>query len=133
MQSKHTRFVFFSVLALAVLLAACGGGDAGQAAAKAAEGYIQALAAKDVDKLTSLSCASWEEQARLELDSFQAVTPALEGLACKKSGEDGATQLVSCSGKIILTYNTEKMELGLDNRTYQVVQEGSEWVVCGYR
>ena len=38
-----------------------------------------------------------------------------------------------CKGKIVATYNNEDQELDLSVRTYQVVQEGGEWLVCGVR
>jgi hypothetical protein len=40
---------------------------------------------------------------------------------------------VLCNGKIIATYDTEDQELDLSVRTYQVVEEGGEWLVCGVR
>ena len=79
------------------------------------------------------TCGEWEEDALLELDSFQAVTARLDGLACEQTGTDGETALVLCKGKIIATYNEEDQELDLSVRTYQVVQEGGEWLVCGTR
>ena len=103
------------------------------AAAKAVEDYLNALVAKDADRLTTLSCGDWEDDALLELDSFQAVTTRLDGMACTQTGTDGETALVLCKGKIIMTYNDEDQELDLSTRTYEVVQEGGDWLVCGTR
>ena len=103
------------------------------APAKAVEDYLSALIAKDADRLSTLSCGEWEDDALLELDSFQAVTARLEGVACEQTGADGDTALVLCNGKIIATYDNEDQELDLSVRTYQVVQEGGEWLVCGVR
>jgi hypothetical protein len=64
--------------ALLILLSACGGGT--DQAAAAVEGYLTALVGKDSDTISSLSCADWELQALLELDSFQAVETRLEGM-----------------------------------------------------
>ena len=114
------------------LLTACSSSNS-DAPAKAAEDYLNALVAKDSDRLTTLSCADWEDDALLELDSFQAVTTKLDGLACTQTGTDGGTALVLCKGKIIATYNNEDQELDLSVRTYQVVQEGGDWLVCGTR
>ena len=101
--------------------------------AKAVEDYLNALVAKDQNRLTSLSCKDWEDDALLELDSFQAVTTKLDGMACEQTGTDGSTALVLCKGKIIATYNNENQELDLSTRTYQVVQESGDWLVCGVR
>lgn len=122
--------IFLTVMVAALLLTACGA-QTGDAPANAVEDYLNALVAKDANQLTTLSCGEWEEDALLELDSFQAVTARLDGLACEQTGTDGETALVLCNGKIIATYNEEDQELDLSVRTYQVVQEGGEWLVCG--
>ena len=54
-------------------------------------------------------------------------------LPARKRGTDGDTALVNCTGKIIASYNNEDQELDLSVRTYQVVQEGGDWLVCGTR
>ena len=121
------------VLILATLaLTACASNN-DSAPAKAVEDYLNALVAKDADRLSTLSCGDWEDDALLELDSFQAVNTRLEDVACEQTGTDGSTALVLCNGKIIATYDTEDQELDLSVRTYQVVQEDGEWLVCGVR
>jgi hypothetical protein len=127
---------FFLILIVVIVanlfLSACAS-KSDDAPAKAVEDYLNALIAKDSDRLTTLSCSDWEDDALLELDSFQAVTTKLDGLACTQTGTDGDTALVLCKGKIIATYNNEDQELDLSVRTYQVVQEGGDWLVCGTR
>jgi len=116
---------------VALLFSACG--KAPDPAAKAVEDYLTALVNKDASTLSTLSCADWESNASLELDSLQAVTTRLENLACTTTGTDGTTKQVNCQGKIIATYNNEDQELDLSVRTYQVVQQGGEYLVCGYK
>jgi len=116
---------------LAGLLAGCGGGT--DAAGQAAEAYLKALVAQDKDQISALSCADWVESAQMEVASFQAVTPRLEDLACAQSGTDGETALVSCQGKIFATYGNEEAEFDLSARTLQMVEEGGDWRMCGYR
>lgn len=121
----------FSGLILALLLAACG--QSLDAPARAVEEYLNALVSKDADRLSSLSCADWEPTAILELDSLQAVETRLEGLACTAVAEEDGTYAVTCTGKILATYNGEDQELDLSVRTYNVVEQGGEFLVCGYK
>ena len=121
----------FLVLISNLLLVACT--SSADAPAKAVENYLNALVEKDEDRLSTLVCGDWEEDALIELDSFQAVTARLEGAACTQTGTDGEIALVDCTGSIIATYNDEDQELDLSVRTYQVTQEGGDWLVCGVR
>jgi len=121
----------FLVLISNLLLVACA--PSADAPAKAVENYLNALVEKDADRLSTLVCGDWEEDALIELDSFQAVTARLENAACTQTGMDGETALVDCTGSIIASYNDEDQELDLSVRTYQVTQEGSDWLVCGVR
>jgi len=128
---KYALILLLTIL-FAIPLAACGTSEA-DAPAKAVQDYLTSLVEKDADRLSTLSCADWEDDALLELDSFQAVTARLDGLACEQTGTDGSTALVLCNGRIIASYNGEDQELDLSIRTYQVVQEGGAWLVCGVR
>ena len=121
-------FIVFTTLAVS----ACAS-NTDNAPVQAVEDYLNALVEKNANRLTTLSCGEWEEDALLELDSFQAVTARLEGVACEQTGTDGDTALVLCKGNIVATYNNEDQQLDLSVRTYQVVQEGGEWLVCGTR
>jgi outer membrane lipoprotein-sorting protein len=124
--------ILVTLIITASLLTACASSN-GDAPARAVEDYLDALVAKDADRLSTRSCGEWEDDALLELDSFQAVTARLEGVACEQTGTDGDTALVLCNGNIVATYNDEDQALDLSVRTYQVVQEGGEWLVCGVR
>ncbi len=129
------RKIFLIVLVTIVstlILTACASKN-DNAPAKAVENYLKALVAKDANRLSTLSCGEWEDDALLELDSFQAVNTRLEGVSCSQTGTDGNTALVLCKGKIIATYNNEDQDLDLSVRTYQVVQQSGEWLVCGVR
>ena len=128
----RTRFLTLFIMFAILWLPACASSN-DNASAKAVEDYLTALVEKDSNRLTTLSCGEWEEDALLELDSFQAVTARLDGLACEQTGTDGEASLVLCNGRIIASYNEEDQELDLSVRTYQVVQEGGEWLVCGTR
>jgi len=127
---KFTPIVLLICIA-ALLFSACG--KAANPAAKAVEDYLTALVNKDANALSTLSCADWESNALLEMDSLQAVATRLENLVCTATGTDGTTTQVNCQGKIIATYNSEDQELDLSVRTYQVVEQDGEYLVCGYK
>ena len=115
----------------AILLSACG--KAADPAAKTVENYLTALVNKDANTLSALSCATWESSSLLELDSLQAVATRLENLSCAATSTQGTTTHVVCQGKILATYNNEDQQFDLSVRTYQVVQQGGEYLVCGYQ
>jgi hypothetical protein len=115
----------------AVILTACASNT--DAPVQAVQNYLNALVNKESDLLPTLVCGEWEENAIIELDSFQAVTARLEDVSCSQTGADGDTALVLCTGNIIATYNNEDQRLDLSVRTYQVVEQGGDWLVCGTR
>ena len=127
----RTLFLILLIVFSTLILPACTSNR--DAPVQAVEAYLNALVEKDENRLSTLSCGEWEEDALLALDSFQAVAVRLEGLACEQTGTDGDTALVLCNGNIVATYNDEDEELDLSLQTYQVVQEGGEWLVCGTR
>lgn len=122
-----------TIIITTLFLSACASADNSSAPAKAVQEYLNALVAKDANRLPTLVCGDWEEDALIELDSLQAVTARLDNVACTQTGTDGNTALVDCSGKLVATYNNEDQELDLSVRTYQVVQQNGDWLVCGTR
>ena len=113
------------------ILAGCSSQPNG--AAQAVQNYLQAMVAKDSTKISTYACTDWASQAQIEADSFAGVSAQIQNLACKVSGQDGSTTLVSCTGKIVMSYNGENSDLDLSTRTYKAVQEGGEWRMCGYQ
>jgi outer membrane lipoprotein-sorting protein len=124
-------FLILTLLAASILLAACASNS--DAPAQAVQNYLNALVNKEADKLPTLVCADWENDAMIELDSFQAVTARLDNISCSQTGTDGDTSLVLCTGNIVATYGDEDQEIDLSTRTYQVVNQGGDWLVCGTR
>jgi hypothetical protein len=127
---KLTLGLMLMVYATA-LLSACG--KSVDPAAKAVVDYLTALVNKDPNAISALSCADWESNAQLELDSLQAVSTRLEGLSCSVAGVEGSTSQVVCQGKILATYNNEDQQFDLSVRTYQVLHQGGDFLVCGYQ
>ena len=132
MEAPLRKLIFILAFVLTTTaLAACSSNT--DAPAQAVENYLNALVNKESDRLPTLVCGEWEEDALIELDSFQAVTARLENVACSQTGTDGETSLVLCTGSIVATYNGEDQQLDLATRTYQVTEQGGDWLVCGTR
>ena len=128
---KITLILVLIFLTSIILTACSGGGGAGPE--KSAEAYLNALVTADADKMSTISCADWEMNAMLELDSFQAVEASLKDLKCEQTGSDGELALVTCQGQIVTSYNGEETLIDLNTRSYEMVQSAGEWLVCGYR
>jgi hypothetical protein len=101
-------------------------------AAQTLQTYIQALVDKDEDTLVQLTCADWEANALLEFDAFGGVETSLDGLSCDQVDGGSGTATVVCQGKILASYQDEVQEFDLSGRTYQMVEQGGDWLVCGY-
>jgi hypothetical protein len=129
MPLKKHAFILVTLF-VAIGLTACGGQGG---PAQTVEAYLRALAEKDKDRVLNLSCADWEASASVEVDSLEAVAARLEDLSCEEAGAAEGFTLVSCSGNLVLTYEGEDRPLELNARTYQTLQEGGEWLMCGYR
>ena len=126
------KYVAFTsiVLVLSFLLSSCGSSSR---PVIVMEEYLDALVSKDGIRISTLSCADWTPNATTEMNSFQGVTADLRDLACEITGMEGDITLVVCSGSIVTTYNDEQQQIDLSVRTYQVVEQGGEYLVCGYR
>lgn len=126
------EIVQFIILTIFILLLSTGCESKEEQAAASVENYLTYLVNQDATKLSNISCSDWEEQAIMEMDSFQAVSPALEGMECKLDSANGDVYLVKCNGKIVTTYNDEAREFDLARNTYRVVSSEGELLVCGY-
>ena len=63
--SKISKILVSSLLLLLILSACAGSGSNPE---QAVEAYLTAIVDADLDRITTLSCAEWEESAWLELD-----------------------------------------------------------------
>lgn len=134
MLKKRNIAILIMEFIVVILVTGCGGDPSRlKSPEKAVESYLNALVNKDSDTLSTLSCADWEASALMEYDSLQAVSVRLDGLSCTTTGEDGNFSLVNCTGKIIATYNGEDQNIDLSPRIYKVINQKSEYLVCGYQ
>lgn len=129
---KHINLLSMLTLITLTLtaLSACTGGQ--DAPAQAVEQYYQALVDKDQDRLVSLTCADFEMMALLEFDSFVSVETTLTDFVCETVSEEGDTARVTCTGAISASYQGEAQEFPLSGQTFLAVQQGGEWLMCGY-
>jgi len=129
------RKLFLILVTLLVgnlILTACASSKT-DAPAKAVEGYWNTIVAKDSGRLPTLVCGAFEEEALTTLDSLQAVSARLDNFSCTQSGTDGDIALVNCTGSMVLTYDTEDQQIDLSAFTYEVIEQGGDWLVCGTR
>ena len=88
------------LIVLLLFLGGCAQGSGDDLAVQTVEAYLQTLVDGSVDQMANLSCKEWEEQAMLELDSFQGVEASLADVSCQQPGTEGEISLVECQGKI---------------------------------
>ncbi len=130
-------------MAVALLLAACSGGQPAQptdaapttepaapastdAAAEAVAAYLTAKVTGDRDTLAQLICSAQESRLDAEALSFDAVEATIEDMDCATN--DGS-DTVTCGGRIVAVYNGENRDFPLG--TYAVVEEDGVWKWCG--
>lgn len=114
------------IMLLALVLAACGDGGAGDPA-ETVEKYMQAKVEANREAIQGLLCAEMEQFLERESRTFESVSGVeIEGMACEQAGESST---VNCQGRIVALYGTEQTEFPLVS--YHVVQEAGEWKWCG--
>ena len=134
MSNKYITNLPISMILVVLILVSggCASNKTQDLAAASVETYLEALIAKDVNTMINQSCGSWEEDARLEYQSFAAVEVSLEDLDCQTGRQQAGFTLVSCTGRIVANYGAEDLIIELSERQYKVAEEGGEWRVCGY-
>ena len=121
---------FLLTLIFTLALNACASGDL---AAQTVQDYYQAIVGGDAERAIALSCADWEFNAQMEVDSFLAVDASLDSFICEQTGTDDGMAIVACQGQIVMSYDGEDQYLDLSGQTFQVQESGGDWLFCGYR
>ena len=111
-----------TIVLLSLLLTACT-----PAPAATVEDFLTALTTQDEARLLTLVCADYEFDALLEFDSYGLVQTTLKDVDCTANGTN-----VTCTGSIEASYGDEIRSFDLTERTYHLVQDGGDWLVCGY-
>ncbi len=100
-------------------------------AVQSVQNYLKALAAGDSTGIINYTCKEYEDQTRLDVDSFAGVKTTLKDVSCQKTGTSGNQVTVKCQGSIDATYGNEVQHFDLSRQSYTVVQQQGEWLVCG--
>ena len=129
---SNRSIIAICAVALIVLVSACTPKPS-DSPERSVELYLSALVEKDGASLAGLSCASWEPNALMELDSFQAVEVYLSDLSCESSGSENQFKVVKCEGFLVATYNGENQNIDLSARDYLVQESSNGYLVCGYK
>jgi maltodextrin utilization protein YvdJ len=128
--NQKSNIWFFISLLIFLFLGAC---DTASPAAQTVEAYLEAMTGKDIDRVAVLVCPEFEDQAIMDVDAFQLVSPTLQDVQCTETEQSDGVATVQCSGKIVTTYNNETSDIDLSERTFQVINERGDWFVCGFR
>ncbi len=121
-------------LILALVLAACSSTATESDPAPAVEAYLTAMVANDTAKLPQLVCPAFEADARIDFDSFGAISDAtLDGMDCSTKSTDGNSAVVTCKGQITYVYNGENDAQNLADDNYTVQKVDGVWTMCGYQ
>ncbi len=131
MNHRYAFHILIIMILSSIMLVSCSSGK--DEAVQVIEAYIQALSEKDSNQISNLSCADWEQNALIEVDSLTSVGSKVENLKCEQDGQEGDDILVSCTGALVLDYNGEAQQIDLSSRTYIARNDGGEWRMCGYR
>ncbi len=101
-------------------------------ASAAVENYLQILSDKDEQALLLRTCPQHELDALIEFDALAQVQTKLKDVACQQIESNAGAAKVTCTGSIVSNYGSEIFNYDLTGRTYTVIQDGENWLVCGY-
>ncbi len=136
----------FLLFMMIFVLVGCSGGEASpttspdsteavtteSGAVRAVEQHLTLLVNKDEMGFAQTLCPAYEGDGMREFRSFGAVEASLNNVSCVEDGTEGDIVFVLCTGTIDLVYQGEDTRgLDLSRAPYQVVNDDSEWKVCG--
>ena len=87
MNHRYTFHIFIIMILSSIMLVSCSSEK--DDAVHVIEAYIQALSEKDSNQISNLSCADWEQNALIEVDSLTSVGSKVENLKCEQDGQEG--------------------------------------------
>jgi len=129
-KNKSKIPAIFVFLMFTLIIAGC---QHKSAAAQTVEVYLDALVSKDINRVAVLICPDYEEQALMEFDALQLVSPRLDNVECFDEEMKDQVMVVKCNGSIVTSYNNEVSTINLDQRLFQVKNERGDWYICGFQ
>jgi hypothetical protein len=121
---------FLSIILLVVFLPGCGNNQS--LAAQSVEEYFQAIVEKNQDMLVSKVCTSYEPNAMMDFNTFAIVKTSLENFSCQTTTTNENGYDVKCQGSLQAKFGDELRTFDLSKRTFQVVEENGNWLICGH-
>ena len=122
--------VFLSIILLVVFLPGCGNNQS--LATQSVEEYFQAIVEKNQDMLVSKVCTSYEPNAMMDFNTFAIVKTSLENFSCQSTTTNENGYDVNCQGSLQAKFGDELRTFDLSKRTFQVVEENGNWLICGH-
>ena len=127
---KIKNFFFLVLILIFGFLSGCGKNQT--LASQSVEEFFQAIVEKNQGLLVSKVCASYELDAMMDFNTFAIVKTSLENFSCQTTGENETGYDVRCEGSLNANFGDELRIFELSNRTYQVIEENGNWLICGH-
>jgi len=127
---KTNNFLLLMIILIVGFLSGCGKNQA--LASQSVEAYFQAIVEKDQDMLVSKVCASYEPNAMMDFNTFAIVKTSLDNFSCQTTGTNETGYEVKCQGSLQAEFGEELRIFELSNRTFQVIEENGNWLICGH-
>lgn len=112
-------------LSIVSLLSGCASDDP----TTTVQAYLEARVEADAVQMQQLACADFEDQARLQAESFRALNAELQDVSCETVSQTDSEATVRCDGQIVTSYDGENREFPL--KMYSLVQSRAGWLMCG--
>ena len=127
---KRLSLFVVLLLAVSVVLSACGGGAASSPSATV-KIWNEAVAAQDVAKAKSVTCAAAQPLVDFAVEMFKAAGAKTDvsGFKYEESNVTATSASVHYSGKVKVDIAGTVTEEDTD-QTVDVIKEGNNWVVC---
>jgi ABC-type glycerol-3-phosphate transport system substrate-binding protein len=126
---KRLSLLIVMLLVSAVMLGACGGG--GSSPSATVKTWNEAVAAQDVAKAKSVTCAASQPLVDFAVEMFKAAGAKTDvsGFKYEESNVTATSASVRYYGKVKVDIAGAVTEEDSD-QTVDVIKEGNNWVVC---
>ena len=130
--SKQLQLKIFIITSLVILSSIVGCRSKQSSAVVSVEEYFQAIIEKNQSFLETKICEDYQMEAMMDFNIFALVETSMENFSCQAIGESGQFVHVECLGSINARFGEETRSFDLSKRTYLVVEQEGNWLVCGH-